>query len=64
MNQRGVGVADRTEKLLALILLQVAGRIRFRKKVHLLSLAGFTVVEMSDLLECWSEQVHKELRRG
>lgn len=42
---------DRLERLLALLLLQTLGKAPQRDKVKQLSLAGFTNVEIADLLE-------------
>jgi len=42
---------DRSERLLALLLLQEAKGSSQREKTRLLSLAGFSNVEIADLLE-------------
>ena len=52
---------DRTEKLLALILLQHLKGSAQRTKVQHLSLAGFSNVEIADLLQTTSAVVRQSL---
>ena len=56
-------LTPRTDRLLALILLEVSGRPSQRNSVRLLSLAGFSVVEMADLLETTAKGIQGTLRR-
>ena len=52
---------DRLERLLALLLLQQLRDAPQREKIMQLSLAGFTNVEIADLLETTSAVVAQEL---
>ena len=59
--------SDRSERLLALLLLQQMNESPQRDKVLQLSLAGFTNTEIADLLQTTSGVVAQslyELRRG
>lgn len=59
--------ADRVENLLALILVSLNSDKPAREKAHLLSVAGFSNVEIADLLDTSSAviaQVLYERRRG
>jgi hypothetical protein len=54
-------MSNRTEKLLALLLLQgMKGTTQAEKALHL-SLAGFTAVEIADFLQTTSAVVHQNL---
>lgn len=59
--------SDRTERLLALVLLQHLKGLPQREKVLQLSLAGFSNTEIADLLQTTSAVVSQSLyaaRRG
>lgn len=54
-------IVDRTEKILALLLLQgMKGATQAEKAVQL-SVAGFTAVEIADLLKTKAAVVHQHL---
>jgi DNA-binding CsgD family transcriptional regulator len=53
--------ADRTEKILALLLLQGMKAATQAEKALELSLAGFTAVEIADLLKTNAAVVHQHL---
>jgi len=54
-------ISNRTEKILALLLLQgMKGATQAEKAVQL-SVAGFTAVEIADLLETKAAVVHQHL---
>lgn len=54
-------ISNRTEKILALLLLQgMKGATQAEKAVQL-SVAGFTAVEIADLLETNAAVVHQHL---
>ena len=58
---------ERSERLLALILLQLMGTAPQKKKIVQLSVAGFTNIEIADLLETTTGVVAQSLyaeRRG
>jgi DNA-directed RNA polymerase specialized sigma24 family protein len=52
---------NRTEKMLALLLLQGMKGATQAKKAVQLSLAGFTAVEIADLLDTKAAVVHQHL---
>lgn len=54
----GINVnTDRMERLLALLLIQGMGRSRMWPKIHQLSLAGFSNVEIANLLEISAAEI-------
>ncbi len=58
---------ERSERLLALILLQLMGSAPQKKKIVQLNVAGFTNIEIADLLETTTAVVAQSLyteRRG
>lgn len=52
---------NRTEKLLALLLLQNMKGITQAEKALQLSVAGFTAVEIADLLQTKASVIHQHL---
>jgi DNA-binding CsgD family transcriptional regulator len=54
-------IGSRTEKMLALLLLQSMKGATQAEKALQLSLAGFTAVEIADLLETSAAVVHQHL---
>lgn len=55
---------DRTDKLLALILLQGMKSATLFEKVHQLNLAGFTNLEIANILQLKSDLVSDALYRA
>jgi len=53
--------AERSEKLLALILMSQTKDASQKDKIHLLNLAGFSNLEIANLLETTSEVVASSL---
>ena len=54
-------VTDRTERLMAILLLESMKGTSQREKVIRLSLAGFSNVEIADLLQTYSQVVAQHL---
>ncbi len=52
---------DRTQRLLAILLLQSMKGATQREKAHQLSLAGFTPIEIADLLQTSTQVIHQHL---
>ncbi len=55
---------DRTERLLAILLLQTMKGASQKEKAVLLSLAGFSNVEIADLLQTTSQVVAQHLYKS
>lgn len=54
-------IADRTERILALLLLQGMKDATKAQKAVQLNIAGFTAVEIADLLETSTAVIHQHL---
>ena len=54
-------IADRTERILALLLLQGMKDATQAQKAVQLNIAGFTAVEIADLLETSTAVIHQHL---
>jgi DNA-directed RNA polymerase specialized sigma24 family protein len=55
---------DRVERLLALLLLAQMKGVTQREKIYQLNLAGFSNVEIADLLQTTSAVVRQRLREA